>query len=79
MGRLPSERGIVDSPMSLAGSAQRSWRLTRLAHPWALVATVPVSLCLIVAWWAVIAVWWFVILGFGLWLRPDSRASSSAR
>jgi hypothetical protein len=79
MGKLPSGRVIVNSRMSLAGSAERSWRLTGLAHPWALVATVPASLCLIAAWWAVIAVWWFVILGVGLWLKPGSTASSSAR
>jgi hypothetical protein len=64
--------------MSLAGSAERSWRLTRLAHPWALVVTVPVALCLMAAWWAVIVVWRFVILGFWLWLKPGGTVNSAA-
>jgi hypothetical protein len=79
MSGLLAERVTVDSPMSLAGSARRSWQLTRLARPWALVATVPVSICVIAAWWVVIAFWWFVVLGLGLWLRPGGTASSSAR
>jgi hypothetical protein len=68
MSRLPSERVIVNSGMSFAGSAQRSWRLTRIARPWALPATVLAALALTGIWWALIFVWYVVILTVGLWL-----------
>src|SRR5262245_15668860 len=65
---MDSERVIVNAPMSFAGAAQRSWRLTNLARPWALIGTVPGALALLAVWWLTIVVWYGVIIIMGFWI-----------
>lgn len=60
--RLKSEDVIVNSPMSFAGAAQRSMRLTRLGRPWALLVTIPAVIFLLGAWWITIALWYCVTI-----------------
>lgn len=60
--RLPSERVVIQSPMSFTGSAARTWKLTEVGPGWLKVATIPVALLVILAWWAVI-VCWYVMFG----------------
>jgi hypothetical protein len=67
--RLDSEEVVIAAPMSLTGSAQRLWKLTRSApaNAWASAAVYTgIVLMIIVAWAAVIC--WYCI--FGLWLVP---------
>jgi hypothetical protein len=69
---LPSERVIVAAPMSLAGSAERAWRLSPYPHGdgWmaaARAATVTGVLLLILAWWAAVLCWYAL---WGIWLIP---------
>jgi hypothetical protein len=69
---LASEQVVVAAPMSFAGAAERSWKLT--VHPqgtgWLAAARAAVILgvlLLIAAWWALIVCWYFT---FGLLLVP---------
>lgn len=62
--RLASEGVVVSAPMSFAGAAERSWKLTR-RMPRAL--WIAIALLLIAAWWIAVAAWY---VGFGVALIP---------
>jgi|SRR6516164_8745455 hypothetical protein len=69
---LPSEQVIVAAPMSLAGSAERWWKLARYPHGdgWmtALRALVIIGVLLaITVSWAVVLCWYLL---WGIWLIP---------
>lgn len=60
---LPSERVVIESPMSLSGSAKRLWHITRR---WP-VLTVPIAIMLIVVAWTLVLSWYCL---FGLLVVP---------
>lgn len=66
--QLASEKIVVSAPLSLAGSAERIWKLTKIRSEMVYrVAIAPIAIVLIVmAWMAVVG--WYVI--FGLFLVP---------
>lgn len=65
---LASEKIIVSAPMSLAGSAQRLWRITRASDQTAYrVVLIPLAVLAIVAAWVVVVAWYVC---FGLLLVP---------
>lgn len=59
---LASERVIINSPMSFAGSAQRSWRILPSAG-WQRWALAPVATILMLGWWIVVAAWYIISVG----------------
>lgn len=66
--RPRSERVIINSPMSFAGSAQRSWRLRGKwdgNKPLRIVLT-PLPVLIIIVWWTLIVAWYAVTIGL-LW------------
>jgi hypothetical protein len=71
---LPSERAVVAAPMSLAGSAQRIWLLTRYGPAgggWGAgllkVLLYTGAILGIVIAWAVVLAWYLL---WGIWLIP---------
>jgi len=65
--RMASEEVVVSAPMSFAGSAQRSWKLTRNQNGWKKALVVAGVLLLILLWWSLVLVWYVV---FGILLVP---------
>jgi Flp pilus assembly protein TadB len=65
--RMKSEGVVVSAPMSFAGSAQRSWKLTRDRSGWVKPLVVAGVLLLILLWWSLVLVWYVV---FGILLVP---------
>lgn len=67
--QLASEQVVVQSPMSLAGSAKRIWKMTRnpnrAAVRWPIL--IPLALTLIAGAWAIIVAWYLM---FGLLIVP---------
>jgi hypothetical protein len=63
---LASERIIINSAMSFAGSAQRAWRMreTAAAGVGRFLITLPIVLLVIPVWWVTVLVWYVV----GLWM-----------
>lgn len=57
-----SQDVVIAAPLSLAGSAERLWKVTR-ASAW----LIPVAVLLIIIAWAVVLAWYCV---FGIWLLP---------
>ena len=82
MGKLTSEKVVMEAPMSFAGAAKRAWRLIpvkkaarsnegfgqKLLRISARVLQVSLVLLLIAVWWAAVAVWYAFI--YTLWLLP---------
>ena len=74
---LKSEQIVVSAPMSFHGAFFRAWKLTRISsQSWTKIITIPLTLILIICWWALIVVWYFV---FGLLLVPYRLIRRSSR
>lgn len=71
---LDSERVIINAPMSLAGAAQRSWRLRGTGRK--IWLTVPLVLCLMACWWMAVIAWYVV---FSVALIPYRLLRRGAR
>lgn len=65
--QLASEKVVVAAPMSFAGSAQRTWKLTRKGPSWAKPLLIIAAVIIIALWWSVDLIWYFI---FGLLLVP---------
>jgi hypothetical protein len=66
--KLASEKVVVAAPMSFAGSAARTWRLTGLtAQPGARVALGVLSVILIALAWVIVLAWYVL---WGVFLVP---------
>lgn len=65
--RLASEHVVIASPMSLAGSAARLWRITSHGHGITRAGLVALALALVVVAWAAVLAWYAI---FGIWLIP---------
>jgi hypothetical protein len=75
--RLASEDVIVNAPMSYAGSAQRIFRLRRLAHSsGAKLAVTALAIGLVLLAWVVVTAWYLV---WGIWLIPYRVLRRGAR
>jgi Flp pilus assembly protein TadB len=72
MDKLASEKVIVSSPLSFAGSAQRLWKLTNTHNnslKWLLL--VPLALGLTAGVWLFVLGWYFVMyVLFGIFFIP---------
>ena len=82
MALLRSEKVVVSAPMSFAGSSERIWHLTEISGntwvKWMLLA--PIALSLILAAWAVVAGWYFLMyVLFGLFFIPYRLVRRSQR
>lgn len=80
MSKLQSEKVVLSSPMSFAGSAARSWKIAayrpydstatfgvKLAWVVVRVCLIIVALFVIAAWWSLIVCWYLL---FGLLVVP---------
>jgi membrane protein required for beta-lactamase induction len=69
---LASERVIINAPMSFAGAAQRTMRMTESMGPvkWAMVPW------LLILWWFAVLCWYIV---FGIFLIPYRLLRRGAR
>ena len=66
--RLDSEEVVLAAPMSLTGSAQRLWKLTRgHTNAWASATVYSSVILLIAVVWVIVLAWYCI---FGLWLVP---------
>lgn len=65
--RLASEDIVIAAPMSLAGSAQRIWKLTRGHEGGAQIAMMVLAGTLIVGAWILVLSWYLI---FGIFLLP---------
>jgi hypothetical protein len=75
--RLASENVIINAPMSYAGSAQRIFRLRRLARgDGAKVAVTVLAVVLVLLAWAIVTAWYLL---WGLWLIPYRMLRRGAR
>lgn len=64
---LPSERVIIQAPMSFTGSAGRIWRITEDRAGWPLAGLVTLAVLGIITAWAGVLCWYAI---FGLLLVP---------
>lgn len=64
---LPSEQVVIAAPMSLTGSAERIWRMTRGRGGWTLAAMGTLAVLTVIIAWALILAWYAT---FGLLLIP---------
>ena len=67
-GRLPSERVIIQAPLSFTGSAGRIWRITEERAPgWQHAGWITLAVLAITLAWAGVLCWYAI---FGLLLVP---------
>lgn len=86
MTRLPSERVIINAPMSFAGSAQRAWRLRQGPLILRLLLT-PLAAAVTFAWWLAIIGWygitlsllWFLFFPYRILRRGARKRKAEAR
>ncbi len=82
-GRPASERMVISSPMSFAGSAQRLWKMTE-GHDkdWQTAAMAALAVSCITMAWSVIVCWyaifWIWLVPFRLLRRGDRKAKVRA-
>src|ERR1700749_2815314 len=65
--RLPSERVIIQAPLSLTGSAGRIWRITEDRAGWVKAGMVTLAVLAITFAWAGVLCWYAI---FGICLVP---------
>lgn len=72
MTQLASEKVIISSPLSFAGSSQRIWRMTSTENMLVkLLLLVPIALCLIAAAWIFVIGWYILMyVVFGIFFIP---------
>lgn len=75
MTRLPSERVVIEAPMSFTGSAKRVWRALSWEQPPSLFRTM-LALTLITLLWTLVLAWY---LSWGLFLVPYRLMRRSSR
>ena len=78
--RLASEKIVVSAPFSFVGSAQRIWKITKVANPIAKLLLVVLALALIACAWVFVAVWYFIMYFlFGILFIPYRLLRRSSR
>lgn len=79
--QLASERVIINSPMSFAGAAQRSYRIGKNQTGTELwVIRVLLSTPLVLIWWGIVIVWYAITIGLlGLLTIPYRLLRRGAR
>lgn len=60
--KLKSENVVISAPLSLIGSAQRIWKMTRVENQWLKwLLLVPLALILIACAWVFVTFWYFIM------------------